>query len=190
MKKHTFRTLVFVGIASIVAVACSKKNSTPTPTPINNLPQTLTVKPGRAKNGGFSISTPYGFIANINFNGTDDSTIQGDIYKYGSTVGDSIKLNFSYGIGYGGLVSADTIAARTYYANMGNTVLSVEKFSTDNFNPVVLVSYLENKEFRMNLSAFNSVAGKHNLNIYSQYANREDQKALIKSMMITVKYIP
>lgn len=193
MKKLSSRIVLFVSIISIAIIACSKKGSTP-----NNLPQTITIKPTKVKNGYFSINTSGGFTSFIDNNGNDSLGSSGNIYKYGTAVGDSIKLNFTFGDQYGGLGISyynDTSTLRGYYRTKGDTVLKIETPSINNvFNKTILVTYYAGndpaKKTEMEFCAFNSVKpNDSDLEIYSQYGLSADQLALVKSMLTTVKFL-
>lgn len=191
MKKLSFRILLFVSIISIAIIACSKKGSTP-----NALPQNITIKPKTTTNGYFSINTQNGFIPFI-----DDSTITtgstGNIHKYGTAIGDSIKLNFTFGSEYGGLdlsYYTDTSTIRGHYRNQGDTVVKIETPLINSvFNKTILVTYYVGndpaKEIEIEFSAFNKdkpMIG--NLQIYSQYGLNNEQLTLVKNMLNTIKY--
>ncbi len=192
MKKHTFRTLVFVGIASIVAVACSKKNSTPTPIPINNLPQTLTVKTATTTNGYFSINTPNGFIVHVDDSSTYQTGSSG--YIQSNIVSDSIKLNFLFGDKYDGpttTLNLTTIKAK----HQNDSVLNFTIQPINNFSSTAIVPFFYNKDntdTEIELFALNNIKAVSKLKIYSQngWKLKPKQLDLIKSMMMTVKYIP
>ena len=192
MKKHTFRTLVFVGIASIVAVACSKKNSTPTPTPINNLPQTLMVKTATTTNGCFSISTPNGFTVHVDDSSTYQTGSSG--YIQSNIVSDSIKLNFLFGDKYDGPTT--TLNLTTIKAKHPNdSVLNFTIQPINNFFSTTIVPFFYNKDntdTEIELFALNNIQTVSKLKIYSQngWKLKPKQLDLIKRMMMTVKYIP
>ncbi|HPH99036.1 MAG TPA: hypothetical protein PK772_01770 [Chitinophagaceae bacterium] len=190
MKKHTFRTLVFVGIASIVAVACSKKNSTPIP--INNLPQTLMVKTATTTNGYFSINTPNGFTVRVDDSSTYQTGSSG--YIQSNIVSDSIKLNFLFGDKYDGpttTLNLTTIKAK----HQNDSVLNFTIQPINNFSSTAIVPFFYNKDntdTEIELFALNTIKAVSKLKIYSQngWKLKPKQLDLIKSMMMTVKYIP
>lgn len=189
MKKQIFSNLLFIGITSIALIACSKKET------VNTLPQLLTIKATTNTNGYFSINTPGGFMFNV-----DDPTLTtgstGNIYKYGNTIGDSIKINFTFGGGYGGPTALDDLAVKNFHMN--DSILTIEHPLITNFgNNTSLITYYagyfptkDTTDIRVQLCAFDFGDNPYaKLQLYSQYAHKKDQLETMKNMMKSSKYI-
>lgn len=186
MKKSIFyNLLLIVCVISFIGISCSKKED-------DN--KTTIIKPAKFLNGYFSIFIPTGFKLIVENNdpypmiGPYGST--GDIFKYGNTIGDSIKIHFNFGKLYigQGVPKLDLSSIKYYYQN--DSIINIDSTPINNFPTIRLITFFNHKNItdtRLELFAFsNNPEAK--LQLYSFYALNPSQLSQVKSMMKSVQY--
>lgn len=185
MKKNILYT-TFLILIVINIVSCSKKE--------NENDTNTKIKPAKFFNGYFSILIPTGFKLSLdNYDaypmiGPYGSA--GDIFKYGNTADDSIKIHFNFGTLYqgNGLPYLDSASVAYYYKN--DSIINIDSMTINNFSTTKLITFFNYKsttDKRLTLFAFSSNP-KAKLQLYSSYPLNPQQLEQVRSMMKTVRY--